>query len=336
MRKSEIFIWGNFHATTGDRAVMRCEVGKFVFPVFASFLILTAFTCVSSARTIYVPDDYEKIQWAVDNASAGDTIIVRDGTYVENVNVNKRLTIMLENGSDKTIVQAKNPDDHVLEVTADYANISGFTVKGAVGSWKGGIYLENVEHCNIINNNASNNYHGIYLRYSFNNILTNNTAISNNNSGIYLLHSSNNTISNNNIVNNTNAVALSNSNYNAVTNNNCSYNRGDSIVTYSPSHNNLIVSNIANSNFIGICIGSKDNVVSNNVAINNTYGIYNVYANNTEITNNICSRNKWGIDLWSSNYVLIANNTVKSNTVAGINLRAYSTYNTLTCNNIIE
>jgi len=38
--------------------------GKFVFPVFASFLILTAFAGFSEAKTIYVPDDYENIQWA--------------------------------------------------------------------------------------------------------------------------------------------------------------------------------------------------------------------------------------------------------------------------------
>jgi len=28
----------------------------------------------ASAATVYVPDDHEKIQWAVDNASVGDTI----------------------------------------------------------------------------------------------------------------------------------------------------------------------------------------------------------------------------------------------------------------------
>jgi len=59
---------------------MRRKAGKFAFLFFA-FLVLTAFASVSSARTIYVPDDYEEIQWAVDNASAGDTIIVRDGIY---------------------------------------------------------------------------------------------------------------------------------------------------------------------------------------------------------------------------------------------------------------
>jgi len=34
---------------------------------------------------IYVPDDYETIPAAVDAASSGDTIIVRDGTYIENM-----------------------------------------------------------------------------------------------------------------------------------------------------------------------------------------------------------------------------------------------------------
>ena len=52
-----------------------------------------------SSTTIYVPDDYPKIQWAVDNASAGDTIIVRDGTYTENIAVTKSLTIKSSSGN---------------------------------------------------------------------------------------------------------------------------------------------------------------------------------------------------------------------------------------------
>ena len=62
----------------------------------AVFLFLCMLACVvgvASAKTIYVPDDYAKIQWAVDAASAGDTIIVRPGTYNENVDVDKPLEI---------------------------------------------------------------------------------------------------------------------------------------------------------------------------------------------------------------------------------------------------
>jgi len=144
---------------------------------------------------IWVPDTYPTIQQAVNNATAGDTIIVRDGTYTENVNLNKSLTIRSENGSHSTIVQAADSNHHVFEVTADYVNISGFTVKG---KWqKAGIYLDsNVDNCNISNNKALYNYHGIYLYSSSNNTLTSNTA-NTNRYGIYLSSSSNNTLTNN-------------------------------------------------------------------------------------------------------------------------------------------
>ena len=67
-----------------------------------------------------------KIQCVVDNTSAGDTIILRDGAYIENVDMNKdHLTIQTsekfdqnasqsESGAEATIVQAANPDDHVF------------------------------------------------------------------------------------------------------------------------------------------------------------------------------------------------------------------------------
>ncbi len=127
---------------------------------------------------IYVPDDYAKIQWAVDNASAGSTIIVRDGTYVENVDVNKRLTVRSENGSASTIVQATNPDDHVFEITTDSVNISGFAITGTAETWGGiyhaGIYLNAVDRCNISNNIISNNTEGIWLYYSNKNTIEKN------------------------------------------------------------------------------------------------------------------------------------------------------------------
>ena len=158
---------------------MRRKAVKFVFLAFA-FLVLTALASVSEARTIYVPDDYEKIQWAVDNASVGDTIVVRDGVYVENIDINKpHLTIKSENGSAKCVVQAKNSHDHVFGVTADNVTIKGFTVTGASSSWKAGIHLYNSNNCRIENVNASNNWYGIYLYNSSKNIIANNNFINN-------------------------------------------------------------------------------------------------------------------------------------------------------------
>jgi pectin methylesterase-like acyl-CoA thioesterase len=47
----------------------------------------------ASPGTIYVPDSYLTIQAMVNAANPGDTIIVYPGTYTENVDVNKSLTI---------------------------------------------------------------------------------------------------------------------------------------------------------------------------------------------------------------------------------------------------
>lgn len=129
------------------------------------FLTVLAFiSCgTASASTIYVPADYAQIQWAVDNASEGDTIIVRDATYTENVDVNKRLTIRSENGAANCIVDAANPGDPVFEVTANYVNISGFTIPGTTEYSKVGVYIDSVGHCNISDNIVSNNFFGIYL-----------------------------------------------------------------------------------------------------------------------------------------------------------------------------
>ncbi|CAD6492948.1 MAG: hypothetical protein CHKLHMKO_00380 [Candidatus Argoarchaeum ethanivorans] len=65
--------------------------------VFVLVIGFALFVCASgvASAAIYVPDDYAKIQWAVDNASAGDTIIVRDGIYTENVDVKKDINSII-------------------------------------------------------------------------------------------------------------------------------------------------------------------------------------------------------------------------------------------------
>ncbi len=175
----------------------------------------------------YVDDDggadFTRIQYAVENASYGDIINVKDGIYVENVDVNKRLTIKSENGSDSTIVQAADSDDHIFEVTADYVNISGFTLEGATGKWweNAGIHLNSVDNCTITENNATNNNDGIFLFKSCNNILTNNNC-SNNWFGIILVSSSNNnTLTNNNCSNNSEGIWLFDSGNSILMDNNC-------------------------------------------------------------------------------------------------------------------
>ena len=162
-------------------------------------------------------EDFSTIQEAIDDPDTldGNTITVDPRTYTENVDVNKRLTIQSENGYDNCIVQAANPNDHVIEVTADHVNISAFTIKDASSS-SYGIYLNSVNLCNITNNYISNNYRGINLDNSSKNHITKNICTFNTHSGIAAWWDSNyNNITDNTGLNNGLGVELVwNSNYN--------------------------------------------------------------------------------------------------------------------------
>ncbi|MCW7075216.1 MAG: right-handed parallel beta-helix repeat-containing protein [Candidatus Methanospirare jalkutatii] len=301
---------------------MRCE-GKFVFLAFA-FLVLTAFASVSAAKTIYVPDDYAKIQWAVDSASIGDTIIVRDGTYYENVVVNKKLTIKSENGSAYCIVDGSSSD--VFTLKADGIRIEGFSITG------GGDGIDIRSNNNIISNStiSSNNDCGIYLMDSNNNTISNNLISSNNDYSIYLYESNNNIISNNLISNNDYGIDLE-GNINSIFNNIISNNGGGMVLR---GNNNSISNNIISNNNGGTYFYGNNNIISNNLISSNTYeGGIELWGNNNSILNNNINSNYWyGIYLGYSNNNSISENNISSNGY-GIYLR-YSNNNSISNNNI--
>ena len=297
------------------------------------------------------------IQHAIDNATAGNTICVKDGTYTENVDVNKRLTIRSENGSASTIVNAADSTDHVFEVTTDYVNISGFTVKGATYPGCIGIYLNNVDHCNISGNDASDNYFGIVLSSSSSNTITNNYA-SYNNMGIGLFdYSRSNTITGNNANYNLGmigtGIGLDKSGNNTLRNNLMSgnmYNFGAEGFSYSELDNDIDTSNLVDGKPIYYLVDASGVVIDlgtnagtvycincNNVTVkdltltNNDDGIHFYNTSNSRIENNCIDQCFDGIRLWSSSNNIITGNSV-SDVGFGIALWM-SSGNTITANN---
>ncbi|MCK4736112.1 MAG: hypothetical protein KAT65_26895 [Methanophagales archaeon] len=79
--------------------------------------------------------------------------------------MDKRLAIKSENGAASTTVNAVYSKDNIFDVTSDYVSISGFTVKGATGLKKAGILGCHIDHCNISDNKASDNFCGIYTQH---------------------------------------------------------------------------------------------------------------------------------------------------------------------------
>ncbi|MCK4731656.1 MAG: right-handed parallel beta-helix repeat-containing protein [Methanophagales archaeon] len=236
----------------------------------------------ASAMTWYVDDDdkadFTSIQDAINTASAGDIIIVRDGTYIENVDVDNSLAIQSENGPASTIVQAANSSDHVFNVCADYVNISGFTVKGA-GYLKNGIYLYYVNHCGVFDNNVSNNSFGIMLDYSSNNDIIDN-KVSNSSVGILLKSDCyNNVIRNNNLyLINEIGVVLAFSSNNTLSNNSISYSKIVGMLLAGSCNNTIRNNNICqNGDGISIVMASNNNIYLNHF-INNTNSVGDYYG----------------------------------------------------------
>jgi len=306
-------------------------------------------------------ETYTTIQSAVTAANPFDIIIVRDGSYPENVNVNvNHLTIRSENGSGNCIVQATNSNDHVFEVIADRVNISGFTVENAIGEYAAGIYLYDAEHCNISNNIVPNTGLGIYLNATHNSVIDNNT-VTNSGAGIGLENSTYSNVTNNKI-NNTNwGIALWQfSHFNRIINNTILNTIGVEMeygimgfaIEIMGSSGNLIdnnyISNTAASGDDAFAVGvfvaayygpANNNTITNNDIYNTTasgdnatgIGLY-VNANNNKLINNNVRFNTLGIMLDNTSHTLIEENYVGLNDQFGIFIYL-SDNNTLASNN---
>ena len=228
---------------------------------------------IYKTSAIYVPDDYAKIQWAVDNASDGGTIIVRDGTYYENIIVNKQLTIKSENGYANCIINGTGSNVFVLN--ADGIRIEGFTI---TGGWNG-IYLLGSDESRIRNNKFIND--GIFVHYSYGNIVEDNTVngkplvyledeadeLVRNAGQVILVGCTNITVMNSELTNTNVGIELFGSDNCLISNNNISSNIWSGI----------------------IIIDSNDNIIYGNNFINNTcnaysFGLANIWNSTEEIT----------------------------------------------------
>ena len=81
----------------------------FIFVFLIASSLISLLPANAESKKIIVPDDYPTIQEAIDNATDGDTIFVKKGTYEENpLEINKTLSLIGE-GADSTKISFDPP-----------------------------------------------------------------------------------------------------------------------------------------------------------------------------------------------------------------------------------
>jgi nitrous oxidase accessory protein len=278
----------------------------------------------ASSKTLVVPDDYDTIEWAVGNATAGDTVYVKSGTYNErSFVIDKPLSFIGEDSSNTILIggfEGIRGGGSTVSVKADNVTVSGFTIRSYdfdTPAWYFfGVYV-GANNCNITGNIIENCDCGIWNGGSLSTVssvtISKNTIRDNLHAGIEFEGTSYNiTITDNTIESNLAGITISRYGFNDSENEEGFIVSGNNIINngeglYIDSSNSLITRNNVNSNTgagIHLISGSNNTVSGNDVADN---GVGVTFSDSTAIGNKFYSNsfinNDQNVQITSTNYI---------------------------------
>ena len=332
-------------------------LGIAVAPLIQSTVVEKSNIPFSNGKTLYVggsgPGNYTSIQDAIDNTSYEDTVYVYNGTYYENVIINKYRISLIGEKKETTIIDGGGIDDVILieGEENDLVTISGFTIQNSGNDARDDAGIDIYTSCNTITGNiiGNNGGHGIFCTGKWN-----------------YYYEGNNNIYDNFIINNEFGIFLDRCNYNEIYDNYIADNEQAGIyvgstvfptknleeILFFEFYNNLYKNTITN-NGEGIEIElSFTNVFNNNIS-NNNYGIsvvscINCMANYNNIYQNNINNNSYGIFVYSENCGELVENNISNNNIidnvegismdscGGFLIGSYITHNTFSNNNFIR
>jgi len=236
---------------------------KYSLGIIILFFLFAISGIPAEASIIGVPGDYESIGEAVSSAEPGSIIIVRPGSYSENIIINKPLFLRTSRGAEKTLISAKDPDKPAIHIlnTSD-VTILGFTIKDSLIA---GILVEKSKRIKVNRNLVVHNENGLIFMSVQKGIIYGNHLDSNNSYGLYINKSTECLVSNNTV----------------------SYNGDKGFFIFS-SDNNVILNNKMNLNrWNGMLIwSSNNNIIKNNKTLRNTFGLVTGESTGNELFNN--------------------------------------------------
>ena len=271
--------------------------------------------------TFYVggsgPNNYTRIQDAIDNATHEDIIFVYNGIYYEIVDIDKSILLI---GEDKnnTIIQA-NDSKYCIRISAYGVQITNFTIKriGKVYSDgvisisstnniireniiydtdSSGVYFRDSSHSNIISKNKiisipGKGWFGIDAYFSSDNQILGN-YISGFYRGVKFGEGANNIVSENTIIDNEFGIFLYHTYNSEITHNYLINNSGECILLMGCAYDKIL-HNYISGNGIGILFGGA------------------IYTNCSY--NTIANSGSWGIEINSVSYGEFYGNKVFNN-----------------------
>ncbi len=294
-------------------------------------------------RNVNTNEFFITIQDAINavNTINGHTIEIYNGTYIENVNLNKQLTITSSSGANAT-VQAFNSNLPVFTITSSgsFSTLNGLIITGASSSF--GVYLNSSVNSTLSGNNITANQYGIYLNNSQNSTISGNNISNSTSFGISIHNSSTNEFSTNTITGGQYGLRVQGS---AEEHFNQTMDTGNSInglpVYYLVGQNNLVIDGasapyssgigylalvscnniqivnlVVSGNYTGLLLAFTNiSTVENSTFSNNVYGIFMDHTSGNNITNNQISSNENGIYLHNATNEKITGNNIENNEV---------------------
>jgi parallel beta-helix repeat protein len=266
------------------------------------------------AGVILVPTEFDTIQEAVNNATAGDTIQVAAGIYCEHVVVPQSLTIIGEH--PQTTIVDGTANGTVFDLEGSNIHITGFTVRNA-GNSHNAITSEKElvtnDYHRIVNNIIATSQYGVSLAFSKSNIIFNNTFIDNPFAAIYLYRADNTNITANNVAASAYGVKIVSSLNNIIIGNTFAQTSYAIHLTASSSAN-PIRGNVISGKTVGIYSSSDSIIIDHNTITNGAYGIYLYNCKTSFIYYNMFINNSYGIRLYMP-APTATNHNVKTNKI---------------------
>lgn len=281
--------------------------------------------------------NYSSIQAAIDANETldGQTILVDDGTYYENVAVTKALSLVGEN-VNSTVVDGGGLGT-VMTVAVDGVNVSGFTIQNSGSQWTQdfGVDLSSRKNCKIDGCIIRNEAYSVYvIAYAQNNTISDNIIANASSYPIMIqAYAQDNVVVNNTISGCDEGVHIEDSSDGNLVAYNSISDIGFEGVYVLSSNSNVIVNNEISSSGQGVpgliypaitLRDSSNNTASNNVIQNCTGGVMAHSIHNDApamydvIENNIISNCDYAIILWHEEgsiptYHEVTGNTLENN-----------------------